>query len=50
LGLPSGPGYRHEIERWTGGWFGDPKRQERYEFLEEEMQRRWRDMLSKLEN
>jgi hypothetical protein len=44
-----GPGYKMDIRRWTNSWFDHTTREERYRFIENEIQRRWRDMMSKLD-
>ncbi|MCY2928584.1 MAG: helix-turn-helix transcriptional regulator [Planctomycetota bacterium] len=43
-----GSGYKIAIRGWTGGWFSEERRQERREFIEAEMQRRWTDLVGHL--
>lgn len=44
-----GPGYKVDIRRWTDSWFDHSTRAERYTFIENEIQRRWRDAMTKLD-
>ncbi|AEB07943.1 helix-turn-helix domain-containing protein [Desulfobacca acetoxidans] len=44
-----GPGYKNDIKHWTDDWFSKPERLQRYDFLEQEIQRRWQDLLKKLD-
>jgi hypothetical protein len=44
-----GPGYKMDIRRWTDNWFDASKRDERDQFIEQELQRRWRDMMDNLD-
>lgn len=43
-----GPGYKTEIKRWTADWFGAEASKTRKEFIENELQRQWADLLKKL--
>lgn len=43
-----GQGYKTEIKRWTESWFTNESRQERHEFIEMEIQRRWRELIERL--
>src|SRR5206468_2115975 len=42
-----GPGYRNDIRRWTGEWFAD--HHDRSEFVENEIQRRWGELIRNLD-
>lgn len=44
-----GRGYKVDIRRWTDDWFDHSTREERYRFIEQEIQRRWRDMMTNLD-
>ena len=41
----AGSGYKNDIRRWTGEWFSEAQHRERCQFVENEIQRRWREML-----
>jgi hypothetical protein len=43
-----GSGYRNDIMQWTEDWFSDERRQERRDFIDGELQRRWGEILVKL--
>jgi transcriptional regulator with XRE-family HTH domain len=44
-----GPGYKNDIRHWTGEWFSKAERIDRYEFVEQEIQRRWQDLIRKFD-
>ncbi len=44
-----GPGYKTDIKRWTESWFESDARRERHEFIEAEIQRRWRELIDRLD-
>jgi transcriptional regulator with XRE-family HTH domain/GTPase SAR1 family protein len=44
-----GPGYKSDISHWTSQWFDEDNSKERSEFIEAELQRRWSELLKKLE-
>jgi hypothetical protein len=44
-----GPGYKSDIGRWTDDWFSRQERRHRYEFIEQEIQRRWRELIAILD-
>lgn len=41
-----GPGYKMEIREWTDSWFSEERRTERRNFIESELQLRWRKVVS----
>ncbi|WP_417385609.1 helix-turn-helix domain-containing protein [Gimesia sp.] len=43
-----GSGYKIDIHNWTGEWFSNEARDERHEFIETELQRLWRESLTRL--
>jgi transcriptional regulator with XRE-family HTH domain len=43
-----GPGYKSDIKRWTDAWLSAEARVERRQFVESEVQRRWRDLMRAL--
>jgi hypothetical protein len=43
-----GPGYKMEIREWTGNWFSEGRRTERREFIERELQQRWREVVNSI--
>lgn len=44
-----GAGYKIDIRRWTDTWFDSPLREERYHFIEQEIQQRWTEMIASLD-
>ncbi len=44
-----GPGYKNDIRHWTDKWFSDANRKDRYAFIESEIQRRWRELVQRLQ-
>jgi hypothetical protein len=44
-----GPGYKSDISRWTGEWFSTKDRIPRYTFIEQEIQRSWRELIQRLD-
>ena len=44
-----GPGYKSEISRWTSSWFSEESRKDRTAFIEAEVQRRWKELVEKLD-
>jgi transcriptional regulator with XRE-family HTH domain len=44
-----GPGYKNDIRHWTDEWFSDSNRKDRYDFIESEVQRRWRELVERLQ-
>jgi transcriptional regulator with XRE-family HTH domain len=43
-----GPGYRDDIKDWTSDWFDEDIRNKREEFIDVEVQKLWKQMLSEL--
>ena len=45
-----GKGYKDDLATWTRAWFEEDSehRKERYEYIDKEVKRRWREMLAKL--
>ncbi len=43
-----GPGYRDDIKGWTREWFNEETRAEREEYINREIQKRWKELLSEL--
>ncbi len=41
----AGRGYKMEVSQWTDNWFSEECRAERRQFIEAELQRRWRDVV-----
>ena len=38
-----------DIRQWTNQWFDHSTREERYRFIEHEIQHRWRDLMGSLD-
>lgn len=44
-----GQGYKSDIRGWTDEWFDRSVREERHQFVEQEVQRRWRGLMAALD-